>query len=366
LYETAVNHTNHLVTAASNPTAYPSLKDLAREAVRLRTELGPPDPNVNTFHDAIRQHPVLRVETEQQVYDVIELLGKEPTFQMQEKVLTAQVQDSQRLAQWAHYGLNVFDLTHSLAAAFLLTEPQRTIPDLPYPTFLITLPDGVLPMFFDVSMRKVLGGIYGWARRLWVHRFWVNGDYPVPQERYLWQSECGTIHLWNQQAPEKLDEYDNLVDRSLDAEERLDEPILEQDLRTNQLALRIIRNLCSWLESTAAHQRSPENAHALKAKPPSGQPPVYPYWVLGREVKLSKELRAAAKSFALSAQDKETRVGWRLQSQFAVRGHWRHQPYGPGRSARRLQWIEPYWKGPTGTAVWSHVYTEGKPEKEST
>lgn len=28
-----------------------------------------------------------------------------------------------------------------------------------------------------------------------------------------------------------------------------------------------------------------------------------------------------------------------------VSGHWRKQPYGPGRQERRLQWIEPFWRG---------------------
>lgn len=31
---------------------------------------------------------------------------------------------------------------------------------------------------------------------------------------------------------------------------------------------------------------------------------------------------------------------------FIVVGHWREQPYGPGRSQRRRQWIAPYIKGP--------------------
>ena len=30
---------------------------------------------------------------------------------------------------------------------------------------------------------------------------------------------------------------------------------------------------------------------------------------------------------------------------FMVRGHWRHQPYGPGLSERKLIWIKPFYKG---------------------
>jgi hypothetical protein len=39
------------------------------------------------------------------------------------------------------------------------------------------------------------------------------------------------------------------------------------------------------------------------------------------------------------------RGSWQLTVRILVSGHWRHQPYGPGSALRRLQWIEPYWKG---------------------
>jgi len=37
--------------------------------------------------------------------------------------------------------------------------------------------------------------------------------------------------------------------------------------------------------------------------------------------------------------------GWSLTVRVLVSGHWRNQPFGPGRMYRRIQWIEPYWKG---------------------
>jgi hypothetical protein len=39
------------------------------------------------------------------------------------------------------------------------------------------------------------------------------------------------------------------------------------------------------------------------------------------------------------------RGSWQLTVRVLVSGHWRNQPYGPGSMLRRLQWIEPYWKG---------------------
>lgn len=38
--------------------------------------------------------------------------------------------------------------------------------------------------------------------------------------------------------------------------------------------------------------------------------------------------------------------GRKLTVRHMVRGHWTHQAHGPGHSQRRLQWIDPYIKGP--------------------
>lgn len=41
-------------------------------------------------------------------------------------------------------------------------------------------------------------------------------------------------------------------------------------------------------------------------------------------------------------------TGRRLTNRHLVRGYWTHQPYGPGRKLRRLQWIAPFIQGPDG------------------
>lgn len=45
--------------------------------------------------------------------------------------------------------------------------------------------------------------------------------------------------------------------------------------------------------------------------------------------------------------------GRHLHHQFVVNGHWRRQPYGPGRTLRRLRWIAPFVKGPED-GEWLH------------
>lgn len=49
----------------------------------------------------------------------------------------------------------------------------------------------------------------------------------------------------------------------------------------------------------------------------------------------------------------------RLTTRHVVRGHWTHQPHGPQRALRRLQWVDDYIRGPqdaplsTRTHVWA-------------
>ena len=55
------------------------------------------------------------------------------------------------------------------------------------------------------------------------------------------------------------------------------------------------------------------------------------------------------------------KTGSKLQIQGVVRGHWKNQPCGVGRSDRKFIHIEPYWRGPEDApiAVRPHVLKEG-------
>jgi hypothetical protein len=75
-------------------------------------------------------------------------------------------------------------------------------------------------------------------------------------------------------------------------------------------------------------------------------------WKLGSVVKLAPELVAAAKACGRVTERKQ----WRVSKRFTVRGHWRNQAHGPGRSLHRRQWIQPYWKGPPVGEKLSHLY----------
>lgn len=70
---------------------------------------------------------------------------------------------------------------------------------------------------------------------------------------------------------------------------------------------------------------------------------------VGEKIAANAELAAAHKA---DCGDK----AYTLVTQFRVRGHWRHQPFGPGRAERRLQWVKPYVKGPPLAEMINRTY----------
>lgn len=62
-------------------------------------------------------------------------------------------------------------------------------------------------------------------------------------------------------------------------------------------------------------------------------------------------LRRAYLPRADADRDESTEAGRRFRHRWVVRGHWRHQPYGPKRGQRRLTWIPAYIKGPAGAPL---------------
>ncbi len=64
-----------------------------------------------------------------------------------------------------------------------------------------------------------------------------------------------------------------------------------------------------------------------------------PYALVGKSIVIDRSLRGAPQGQSI---DHHWRLGYRVQ----VRGHWKQQVCGPGRSLRKNIWIRPHWKGP--------------------
>lgn len=75
---------------------------------------------------------------------------------------------------------------------------------------------------------------------------------------------------------------------------------------------------------------------------PRGNPVTHTF-VLRRDVKV--DCRPAVASYLTGARGTSPSV------QTLVRGHWKRQPIGPGRSDRKWTHIEPYWRGPEDAPI---------------
>jgi hypothetical protein len=246
---------------------------------------------------------------------------------------------------WGQCGRPAYQLTHGLAAALMLTDPPPMQPgerlELPARTFCIMLPEGIVPVFNK--------GVQGWADLIWVNASKnVHVESGQEEEFFRWLVEWRSVSVWRDRKPEHL--YDEEDERKLEIEGA--ELVAEDDLCLWS-GLKLVRNLCSWLQATDALQNY-KRPVAKKRKKSKHKAPKARVYQLGREVKVSPELREMASEIALG-KSKHAREGWKLRAQHLVRGHWRNQAHGPQRSLRKLIWIEPHTRGPSGEEAWGEV-----------
>ena len=269
------------------------------------------------------------------------------------------------LLRWVESGLPVFDLTHGFASALLLTDPADVSADLvhpPFDTFVVRFPDGFW------HMEGSDGGQVSVAFAI-VHAFdavATGGLRARPMMSVRLVGRDGKTSTWEALEPPRAGEA---------LEGWLDEPVpdpiadtvvgrgefvapTEHDRRLVVAFRRLYVNLCLYV---AAHGRG----EALGRRDAKGRPvsssaePQPDVWVLGREVKLARELVDAARAWTDAQSPRAgAREGWKLRERFTVRGHWRNQAHGPGRAERKLRWIAPYWKGEGPT--FQHVYAPAR------
>lgn len=272
--------------------------------------------------------------------------------------------DAHWRTRWAAHGLPVFSLTHSLAAALLLTDPPPFKPSelrLPFPAFAVTLPPGFVPI------RQPDGLAQGWCEAIRVHR--LVGHTTTRRFDDLMHIDAvghtarGLYRL--KPVAELLDDDTTFLDLGPDIE-----PNIDADNHTFSIMLRIIRNLAAWVEAhgPGKHEGRPHPRNASYSRSAAGSPLPTTY-VLGREVKLGPELRRLASDIAAGKSSEkgtpgELRAAWKLRMRYCVRGHWRNQAHGEGRKDRRMMYIAPHWRGPEGAAAWQHVYVAADKSEE--
>src|SRR6185436_18019968 len=120
-------------------------------------------------------------------------------------------------ALWAKYGYNLYDVTDSLAAALLMTDPPPLTEEnfqLPFPAFAIRVPDGYLPYYF-----RLKGQV--WSNLVWVHRYIDVEEIPRYQVTVFYQGQT----LYRRERIERLTDF-KLGDQLFPLD---DDPVMTKD-----------------------------------------------------------------------------------------------------------------------------------------
>lgn len=248
---------------------------------------------------------------------------------------------------WAEWGFPTFSLTHSLTAALLLTEPPPYDEEhfrLPFPTFAIVIPEGFLPFWWGRENNEKHS-----ASLITYHEWDAILSDDAAAQISIYSSE---YTLYRRRPKRELCDGSSDKDVALRAFDD-DPPLTEHDDVTIAAALRILQNTVAWLTSSGIPEA--EGAQRKKKTVASASAPGPTTYVLGRDVKLSPELRRMAVEKALGASSASV-PGWKLRMRHVVMGHfWPKDPAQiPKRGKRR--WVMPYWRGPEGHEAWAHVY----------
>jgi len=276
--------------------------------------------------------------------------------------------------QWHRLGMPTFRLTHSLAAALLLTDPSGLDPHeirFPFDAFVLALPKPQGPIQYLASRNDGSEDQLIDAEYVAVHAYsntvkpytddfaaYVRDHYRTPDDvldrfraypthdnvSLYMQSEvpwaaCMWRHSyapWNDDAAMKNWLYDFT-----------DHP-QKDDQAASRAMVRLVTNFAVYL-SGLTQRGTWTPPHRRK----SGKWSDKMTWTLGQEIKLARELRDAARFGA------GTTTKARLSARFVVRGHWRNQAHGPKQALRRRQWVAPYWKGPTDANQLERIYQLG-------
>jgi len=260
--------------------------------------------------------------------------------------------------QWAKAGLPVFRPSESLAAGLALTDIDNVPTDewkWPFDCFLIHVPYEfwVMKSPADGSPDPVCMMIVSKMETMFhepaAMMLMIGRNGSLSFSQVMLPAEGSMFEDWFK----IVTEQNKLPVGGMDT---FDLEPTEQTSMTN--GWRLMTNLCFYVNERGRGQR--QNTYTTKrAKrriPSKSSMPIPSVWILGQEIKLDRELITAAKNQALGSP------AWTVSKRFVVRGHYREQPYGPGRSLRKRLWIESFWKGPREGATLTHLYTDGDPK----
>lgn len=222
---------------------------------------------------------------------------------------------------WAECGFPIIEPSHKLAASLMATSAVAddiTNELMPWKCFAVEVPDGILaPDSFGEVYRCVL---------VYVRKDGGLTLLEMCNER--WGSRAVA-------APSDLSEMSEKEERSMDDTSFVD---LDYEQRSRLLLSRLIIGSCIEMQSRTVPSSRSSGGRSQREGPPAAW-----RFKMTRPVKL--DVRQAVRDFSAGVRHSAPSV------QVLIRGFWRHQPYGPRSSLRKLIHIEPFWRGPEDAPV---------------
>lgn len=260
-------------------------------------------PEWTRFREVVRE--VARVKNEHRVLAVAEKFGGLFNGQSEGKLHAF-------CEAWMRASYARLEVGHRLAASLCLTDvPDDVSVKAPWPAWSLVVPDGLLGDFA---------------------RIWCLETEPA----YL-VGRSGAVVSMAKQAEHGLDSG----------------PVFD-------MVRALIRGACLALSNPEDFRKEKQHAPTARSKGKStrsGPPDLQQArFMLSAPVKvdLREHVRAALSDQAHASPT----------VQFLVRGHWRNQSYGPKHSLRRVQWIEPFWKGPEESRILLRQHSVEEPSLE--
>lgn len=307
--------------------------------------------------------------------------------------MTSTVHETHWSIVWAANGYPTFQLSHSLVAALLLTDPGNVRADeieWPLDIFYIKLAEPNCPISFwdnesntaievrGIAVRRTLAPITQEGKQELTDHLMVQcgwNDYttrqrdftypPLEQENSLteWSVRymaTGGNHrqLW-QSAPWPQKGTEARVSEWTERKFLPEQDLKQLDADASTAMRRLLVNFLLYLQALKDNKREVPVKKRHKGTVDFYEVPLLTPET-GRTVRLDRELMDAARDWAHSARQP---ARWKLRSQVVVMGHYRDVPYGPlnvePRPTRR-RWIEPYRRGPEDKDPVAHTYKVGK------
>ena len=246
-------------------------------------------------------------------------------------------------SQFKEYGQPIFKLSAPLATALTLTEydGDRDEIRLPFPSIKIKLDPGSGLSLTDENgeedpIKEIEVMAYGfddeYNEDTRIYSYYVIADHTFIDPPIQW--DIDGHQFWGIQ----------------EGQDRFKRAVSQQSQYTlTHLIPKLLMNFSLYVQMKVERKEAGISPGPKQRQPNASGDTVYP---LGREIKLPSQLKSVY-SKDIEGDDEEK---WKIRNRFMVRGHWREQAHGTGRSMRKRIWIQPHWKGPTTGEELERIY----------